>query len=148
MDGIAPLPHRHNNTDEAGFRDGAAAGRDAVFQKGFDKGYSEGYRAALSLGYLKGALSIMHHHTEESDPAIKPLLNTNLQRTSRGMCQLCAVQKNSNVRTEENEFSKADLCDIINQQATCVQQEIDRIRKDTSQLSDWNVVMMGRNEKT
>jgi flagellar biosynthesis/type III secretory pathway protein FliH len=41
---------------QAGFRDGAAAGRDAVFQKGFDTGYAEGYQAALSLGYLKGAM--------------------------------------------------------------------------------------------
>lgn len=41
---------------DAGFRDGAAAGRDAVFQKGFDMGYVEGYQAASSLGYLKGII--------------------------------------------------------------------------------------------
>jgi len=41
---------------QAGFRDGAAAGRDAVFQKGFDMGYAEGFQAASSLGYLKGII--------------------------------------------------------------------------------------------
>jgi hypothetical protein len=42
---------------DAGFRDGAAAGRDAVFQKDFDMGYAEGYQAASSLGYLNGTIT-------------------------------------------------------------------------------------------
>lgn len=59
------------------------------------------------------------------------------------MCQLCVIQKNTDIRNEETEFTKVQLCDIINQQTTCVQQEIDRIKKDTAQLlSEWNVVIM------
>lgn len=35
---------------KAGYKDGIAEGRDAVFQSGFDTGYSDGFRTAFEIG--------------------------------------------------------------------------------------------------
>ncbi|XP_021919577.1 uncharacterized protein LOC110829795 [Zootermopsis nevadensis] len=122
----------------AGFRDGAAAGRDAVFQKGFDTGYAEGYQAALSLGYLKGALSTIIHHTEMATDSAVSVLNTSLEKTSVGMCQLCQTNP-TKIQDHKGIVVTKSMSDIIGNQRDYIRNALDKIEKDNSHLlNEWS----------
>lgn len=126
---------------KAGFRDGAAAGRDAVFQKGFDMGYAEGYQAALSLGYLKGVISTIFHHTEAGPVPAASSLKTTLEKTSIGMCQLCQTDPTKIQEREESTTTKP-MSDIIENQRHYVKDALDRIQQDNFQLlNEWSVAL-------
>ncbi|PSN42696.1 hypothetical protein C0J52_06948 [Blattella germanica] len=111
--------------DWAGFREGVAAGRDSVFQKGFDVGYLEGYMNGYSLGYIKGVMSIRNKFMEgkEADDSAKQL-DPDLEKTSRGMCVLCLEEKQ---RTKEESNS---VSDIIEKQSKSLKHCIERLKTD------------------
>lgn len=54
---------------QSGYVDGITAGKDSVFQDGFDKGYEDGFTNAFKLGFLAYELPI--------------------ENITRGNCQIC-----------------------------------------------------------
>lgn len=101
-------------------------------------GYAEGYQAASSMGYLKGIISTVLHHTQVDSESAAISLKTALQKTSVGMCQLCQTEPTNLEESKELSTAKP-LSDIIANQRDCVNNAIERIKQDNFQLlHEWS----------
>ncbi|KAF5275398.1 hypothetical protein FQA39_LY06855 [Lamprigera yunnana] len=67
-----------NLAKNAGYRDGAAIGREEAFQQSFDEGYTEGFKIGFALGHYKG---VLQSHAFPNDKC--------LEETKRGLCEIC-----------------------------------------------------------
>ncbi|KAJ9601513.1 hypothetical protein L9F63_000352 [Diploptera punctata] len=111
----------HKNISQAGFREGIAAGKNSTYQNGFDIGYHEGYKNGLSLGYIKGAISILEE--EIKNPTSKTL-DPVLEKSSRGLCQLC----------EKPEQQVDSIWKLAEKQKQCINESVDEIRQKSVSL--------------
>lgn len=104
-------------------------------------GYAEGYQAASSLGYLKGVISTVFHHTEVDSESAAISLKTTLEKTSIGMCQLCQTEP-TNLQENKELSTIKPLSDIIANQRDYVNNALERIKQDNFQLlNEWSMAL-------
>lgn len=77
--------------EQIGYKEGAYAGRQSVFQHSFDDGYAAGFRNGLQLGRYQGLTTAFAQINADSQPSTSST-DLLLLKPTRGQCQVCTDQ--------------------------------------------------------
>ncbi|KAJ1523342.1 hypothetical protein ONE63_001212 [Megalurothrips usitatus] len=90
------------NLISSGFREGAAAGKDAAFQSGFDAGYATGFEAGFSLGKWNGCADTLSKNASVFGLDASELVDCEFKNARHGLCQICKGKVNCCKNPKDN----------------------------------------------
>lgn len=101
------------NLLSSGYREGAAAGKDASFQSGFDTGYAEGFKTAFTLGKFNGILESLKRNATSLTLDPQEIDGSSFENARHGLCRVC---KDGQERSDCSCKKVTEISKLIEQQ--------------------------------
>ncbi|XP_026476662.1 uncharacterized protein LOC113382622 [Ctenocephalides felis] len=106
-----------NITYKTGFREGAAIGKDSIFQESFDNGFAAGFKAGFQLAKYQGLSMLLENSQIELAEDFKSIIpkSSFISKPSRGCCNICGKDKFEEPITKTIKDQELNICNHLEQ---------------------------------